>query len=68
MKPSNNGEREPIGHLLSNEASSTGTGLHLIELLINEAHGNLQTTQAEAKTGCSLQDSKAPLLKTHTTH
>ena len=35
--PSNGGGSAPTGHLFSpNEASSTGIGLHLLELLANE--------------------------------
>lgn len=38
MKPPNNGrDGVPVGHLLSNEASSTGVWLHLINLLAQGA-------------------------------
>lgn len=55
--------------LSPNEASSTGIGLHLIELLANGVHGNPPTTQAVTKTlGCSPQTvSTTPLLKTKPT-
>lgn len=40
----------PAGCLLPpNKASSTGTRLHLIELLAKLSHGNLQTTNSVAK-------------------
>ena len=55
--PNNGGDRVPTGHLLSpNEASSTGTALHSIELLAKGVSWNSPKTQAVTKTmGCSLQ-------------
>ena len=71
--PNNGGDRTPVGHLLSpNEASSTGTGFHLIELLVPGVYGSPQTTQAVDKLiGCSPQtDDNVPFAEdnTYTTH
>ena len=42
----NGGGRAPNGHLLSpNKTSTTVIGLHLIELLAKESHGNPQTAR-----------------------
>lgn len=48
-----------------NEASSTTSGLHQIELLTKGFHGNPQTIQpVDRAFGCSAYpDSEAPLLK-----
>ena len=69
--PNNRGDRVPTRHFLPpNEISRPGNGLHLIELLAKGTHGNLQITQAIAKTiGCFPQsDGKTLLLKTVSTY
>ena len=69
--PNNRGDRAPTRHLLPpNETFRAWNELHLIELLAKGTHGNLQITQAIAKTiGCFPQsDGKTLLLKTVSTY
>lgn len=59
-------ETAPVGHFLSpNESSSTGTGLHSIELLAKVVPWKPPTTQAVAEMidYSSQTDSKAQVLK-----
>lgn len=68
--PNNGGGSTPTGHLFSpKEASSTGTGLQLLELLANEV-----SWKSPKNPGCwqdhrllSTNSQKAPLLKTMST-
>lgn len=55
-----------IKHFLSlNEASSTGLGLHLIELFVKGVSLELSTTKAVTNIiGCSLQSDSRALLQT----
>lgn len=64
----NRGDKFPTRHLSPpDETFTSGNGLHLIELLTKELHGNHQISQAIAKAiGRSLKTgSKALLLKTN---
>ena len=60
--PKNGGDRIPTGHLLSpNETSSTGIGLHLVEMLVKGVFWESPNNPD----GCSPQtDGQAPLLET----